>query len=315
MTVQIYFAAGARRWPAYREVLPKALAEALEGTGHAAVLRCEAPDPAAVDYIVFAPDGDISDFRPFTRAHAVLNLWAGVERVVGNPTLTQPLCRMVDPGLTQGMVEWVAGQVLRHHLGLDRFVRATAPHWDQIAPPLAADRRVGILGMGALGAAAARALVGLGFAVTGWSRSPRAVPGVRCLDGAEGLAEVLASSEILVTLLPLTPQTERVIDAAALARMPRGAVLINPGRGGLIDDDALLAALDAGHLGHATLDVFRTEPLPPEHPFWAHPGVTVSPHVAAETRPATAARMLAENIRRDLDGLPLLHQVDRALGY
>lgn len=311
MTVQIYFAAGQRRWPAYAEVLPKALVEA----GVDAALRCDAPDPAAVDYIVFAPDGDVSDFSPFTRTRAVLNLWAGVERVVGNPTLTQPLCRMVDPGLTQGMVEWVTGQVLRHHLGLDRFICATAPHWDQVAPPLAAERRVGILGMGALGAACARALVDLGFAVSGWSRSPRTVEGVRCLHADEGLAEVLATSEILVTLLPLTPQTEALIDAAALARMPQGAVLINPGRGGLIDDDALLAALNTGHLGHATLDVFRIEPLPHAHPFWTHPRVTVTPHVAAETRPATAARMLAENIRRDLAGLPLLHRVDRAQGY
>jgi glyoxylate/hydroxypyruvate reductase A len=264
---------------------------------------------------VFAPGGDIDDFRPFVRARAVLSLWAGVERVVRNPTLTQPLCRMVDPGLTAGMVEWVAGQVLRHHLGLDRFVRSAAPHWDQVVPPLAAQRKVGILGLGALGAASARALAGLGFAVTGWSRSPRAVAGVGCLHGPDGLAQVLAGSEILVTLLPLTPQTEAIVNASALARMPRGAVLINPGRGGLIDDDALLAALDSGHIGHATLDVFRTEPLPHTHPFWAHPGITVSPHVAAETRPAGAARMLAENIRRDLAGLPLMHRVDRALGY
>lgn len=311
MTVQIYFAAGARRWPDYAAVLPAALAEA----GIDAQLRRDAPDPAAVDYIVFAPDGDITDFRPFARTRAVLNLWAGVERVVGNPTLTQPLCRMVDPGLTQGMVEWVVGQVLRHHLGLDRFVQATAPHWDQIAPPLAPERPVGILGLGALGAAAATALVRLGFDVRGWSRSPRQIEGVRGLHGQDGLAEVLARSQILITLLPLTAETENVIDAAALARMPAGAVLINPGRGALIDDAALLDALDAGRLAHATLDVFRTEPLPADHPFWTHPKVTVTPHVAAETRPATAARMLAENIRRDLDGLPLLHRVDRTQGY
>jgi glyoxylate/hydroxypyruvate reductase len=126
---------------------------------------------------------------------------------------------------------------------------------------------------------------------------------------------VLARAEILVLLLPATPSTDGLIDAARLARLPRGARLINPGRGTLIDDAALLAALDEGRVGHATLDVFREEPLPPEHPYWAHPRVTVTPHIAAETRPATAAAVIAENIARVEAGEPLLHRVDRTLGY
>ncbi len=126
---------------------------------------------------------------------------------------------------------------------------------------------------------------------------------------------MLATSEILVLLLPLTPATRNVIDARALALMPEGAVIVNPGRGALIDDEALLASLDAGHTGHATLDVFRTEPLPPDHPFWGHPRVTVTPHIAAETRPASAARVIAENIRRGEAGEPFLHLVDRNTGY
>jgi glyoxylate/hydroxypyruvate reductase A len=138
---------------------------------------------------------------------------------------------------------------------------------------------------------------------------------VRCLSGAEGFAAALTGAAIVVTLLPDTAATRNILDAAALARLAPGAFVLNPGRGSLIDDAALLAALDAGHLAHATLDVFRTEPLPPDHPFWGHPRVTVTPHIAADTRAATASRVIAENIRRGEAGLPFLHLVDRALGY
>lgn len=311
MPILVYFAAGADRWPDYASILPAALARA----GLEAEITLRPNDPAKVDYIVFAPGGDITDFTPYTRARAVLGLWAGVERIVTNPTLTQPLARMVDSGLTWGMTEWVVGQVLRHHLGLDRYSCARAPHWDRHVPPLAPSRRVTVLGLGELGREAATALAALRFDVTGWSRSPRTVAGVRCLHGDGGLHHALEAAEILVTLLPLTPQTEGVLDAQALARLPRGAVVINPGRGGLIDDDALLAALRTGHVGHATLDVFCTEPLPTDHPYWSQPNVTITPHVAAETRPASSVHAIADNIRRDQAGLPLIGLVDRAQGY
>jgi glyoxylate/hydroxypyruvate reductase A len=293
-------------WPDYRTALPQALAEA----GIAARVVTEA-DPATVDYIVYAPSSPVQDFTPFTRAKAVLSLWAGVERVVANPTLTQPLCRMVDPALTEGMVEWVVGHTLRHHLGMDRHIVNPGHVWDPTCPPLARERPVTILGMGALGSAVAAALRGLNFPVTGWSRTER--PG--CLHGPEGLVRALSRAAILVTLLPKTPETETLLNADRLALMPPGAVILNPGRGALIDDGALLAALDRGQLGHATLDVFRVEPLPPEHPFWSHPKVTVTPHIAADTRPASAARVIAENIRRGEAGEPFLHLVDRARGY
>ena len=299
-------------WPEYAPHLPQALAEA--GVPDARIVT-EVPDPAAIDYILYAPSAPLQDFAPFTRVKAVLSLWAGVERIVGNPSLTQPLCRMVDPGLTEGMVEWVVGHALRHHLGMDRHIVNPGRIWDPTCPPIARERPVTILGLGQLGLACARALGALNFPVTGWSRSPKALPGLACLTGEDGLAAALSTAQILVTLLPRTPATENLLDARRLALLPPGAVILNPGRGALIDDAALLAALDAGRIGHATLDVFRTEPLPPDHPFWAHPRVTVTPHIAADTRAVTAARVLAENIRRGEAGEPFLHRVDRARGY
>lgn len=308
----IYFAAGAARWPDYEKPLRQALAEAgLE----AELIHTPPADPALVDYIIFAPGGDITDFSPFTRARAVLNLWAGVERVVGNPTLTQPLCRMVDPAMTAGMVEWVTGHVLRHHLGMDRHIVNPQHHWEQVSPPLAAERPVAILGLGQLGLSCARALQGLGFPVSGWSRNPKSLPDLPSEHGEEGLRRTLARARILVLLLPKTAETENLLDARRLAWLSEGAVILNPGRGQLIDDAALLEALDAGRVGHATLDVFRQEPLPPEHPFWAHPRITVTPHIAAETRPPSASRVVVDNIRRGEAGEPFVNVVNRDRGY
>lgn len=305
----ILFAAP-RLWPEYQTLLPQALAEA----GVNAKIVTEA-DPALVDYIVYAPSAPLQDFAPYTRCKAVMSLWAGVERIVGNQTLTQPLTRMVDPGLTEGMVEWVVGHALRHHLGMDSHIVNPDRIWDATCPPLARERPVAMLGLGALGLAAARALQALNFPVTGWSRTQKAIPGMSCLSGEDGLRQALSTAAIVVTLLPKTPETENLLNARTLAYLPKGAFILNPGRGPLIDDDALLAALNSSQVAHATLDVFRTEPLPKDHPFWSHPSVTVTPHIAADTRPITAAGVLVENIRRAEAGQPLLHLVDRSLGY
>lgn len=308
--IKVQFAAGWARWKQYKHVLSRELMcaglEAELAQGH---------DPAEVDYIVYAPNPDLTDFSPYTRAKAVLSLWAGVEDIVDNPTLTQPLTRMVDPGITEGMNEWVAGHVLRHHLGMDAHIVNPDHEWDPVSPPLARDRVIGILGLGALGQAAAGVLRGIGFEVIGWSRRPKDVPDVTCHSGTDGLNQVLEAAEILVLLLPLTPETESLVNADRLGRMRDGAVILNPGRGGLIDDDALLDALDTGHVAHATLDVFRTEPLPRDHRFWAHPRVTVTPHIASTTRADSASRVIAENIRRFEAGEPPLYLVDRAAGY
>ena len=312
MTANIFFAAGPANWAEYAAPLRAALAHA----GIAAALSDRADDPALVDYIIFAPGHAIADFSPFTRCKAVLSLWAGVEKIAPNPTLTQPLARMVNPELTEGMVEYVVGHVLRHHLGMDAHIHGQDGVWrNAVLPPLARERTVAVLGMGELGQAAATALARLNFPVLGWSRRIKAVPGVECHAGEAGLDQVLARAEIVVLLMPLTADTENLIDARRLAQMRQAAVIINPGRGALIDDAALLSALDAGHIGHATLDVFRTEPLPVDHPYWAHRRVTVNPHIAADTRTESACAVLAENIRRGEAGLPFLHLVDRTRGY
>lgn len=311
MTVNVLFAATDARWPQYEDPLRTAFAEA--GLD---VDLSQTHAPEETDYIVFAPNGPISDFTPYTRTKAVLNLWAGVEMIVGNDTLTQPLCRMVDSGLEEGMVEWVTGHVLRHHLGMDTHIHGQDGVWrNGIIPPLARDRTVGVLGLGALGRACAEALAALRFDVAGWSRSQKSIDGIDCHSGPEGLQAVLSRSEIIVLLMPLTDDTRNVIDADALAAMPDGAFIINPGRGPLIDDAALLSALDSGKIAHATLDVFREEPLPPSHPYWAHDRVTVTPHIASETRPSSAARVIAENVRRGEAGEPFLFEVDRQAGY
>ncbi|HCP80066.1 MAG TPA: glyoxylate/hydroxypyruvate reductase A [Octadecabacter sp.] len=307
--IRALFSAGDHAWPEYLEALPPAF--------HAAGLtvdlsRTHAPD--TVDYIIAAPNGPVQDFTPYTSCKAVLNLWAGVEDIVSNETLTQPLARMVDPGLTDGMVEWVVGHVMRHHLGMDAHILGQDGVWRTDFPPLAQERPVTILGLGALGAACAEMLTTLGFPVTGWSRSQKTLQGVTCLSGDAGLTHALTGAEIVVLLLPLTDATTDILNSETLPLLADGAFIINPGRGPLIDDAALIAALDS-NIAHATLDVFRTEPLPESHPFWKHAQVTVTPHIASTTRAKTAATCIAENIRRGEVGEPFLHLVDRTKGY
>ena len=307
-SMKVLFATPARLWDAWAPALTAACPE---------MELMREGDPAGFDALIYAPgypeDGSELDFTPFTRARVVQSLWAGVEKIVTNPTLTQPLCRMVDPGLARGMTEYCTGWAMRAHLGMDAYAQDGI--WQhEIVPPLAADRRVTILGMGELGRATAEALAGLGFDVAGWSQSGRPVAGIPVLSGA-ALGDALTRAEILICLLPDTARTRNLLNDETLALLPRGATIINAGRGTLIDETALIAALDRGRPGHAVLDVFRHEPLPADHPFWAHPGITVTPHIAAQTRPETAAPVAAGNLRRAMRGEPLLYLVDRSRGY
>ncbi len=310
MTLNILFAGREAQFKTYRDEVETGLARA--GLSAQVV---QSHDPADVDYIIYAPNSAVQDFTPFTKCRGVLNLWAGVEKVVGNATLTQPLVRMVDPGLTLGMVNWVTGHCLRYLLEFDRMTHNPQQVWDDTPPPLASDWQVTILGLGALGHACATALIHQGFQVAGWSRRQKEIDGVACYAGPDGLRTALNNSNIVVLLLPDTPKTEHVINAQTLGHMPKGGFILNPGRGPQIEDAALIDAMNTGHLAGATLDVFRTEPLPQDHPFWGHPKITVTPHIASATRTNTAAASLVDNIIRCENGQPMLNQVDRSAGY
>ena len=310
MTIKILFSANEENWKRYKAPLQDALDDkSLHYELGITII------PSEVDYIIYAPSSPLQDFSPYTKLKAVLNLWAGVEGVTNNKTLKVPLARMVDSGLTDGMVEWVTGHTLRHHLGIDKHIHGQDGIWRSYVPPLAEDRVITILGLGTLGTACGIALKRLGFNVRGWSRREKSVDGILCFYGDEQIDSSLMDADIVVLLLPDTPLTQNILNQHTLNLLKRGAFVLNPGRGPLIDDDALLVALDSGQIEHATLDVFRIEPLPKNHQYWSNNKVTVTPHKASETRPITASQVIAMNIKRAENGQKLLYLVDRENGY
>ena len=310
MTIKILFSANNENWERYKAPLQDALDnKSLDYELGRTITPCE------VDYIIYAPSSSLQDFSPYTKLKAVLNLWAGVEGVTNNKTLNVPLARMVDSGLTDGMVEWVTGHTLRHHLGIDKHIHGQDGIWRSYVPPLAKDRIITILGLGTLGTACGIALKRLGFNVRGWSRREKRVDGIICFYGDDQVDSSLMDADIVVLLLPDTPLTQNILNQHTLNLLKRGAFVLNPGRGPLIDDDALLAALETGQIEHATLDVFRIEPLPQNHQYWSNNKVTVIPHKASETRPKTASQVIAMNIERAENGQELLYLVDRENGY
>ena len=310
MTIKILFSANEENWKRYKAPLQDALDDKSLDYELGTTIT-----PSEVDYIVYAPSSSLQDFSPYAKLKAVLNLWAGVEGVTNNKTLKVPLARMVDSGLTDGMVEWVTGHTLRHHLGIDKHLHGQDGIWRSYVPPLAKDRVITILGLGTLGTACGIALKRLGFNVRGWSRREKRVDGIQCFYGDEQIDSSLMDADIVVLLLPDTPLTQNILNQHTLNLLKRGAFVLNPGRGPLIDDDALLAALDSGQIEHATLDVFRIEPLPQNHQYWSNNKVTVIPHKASETRPKTASQVIAMNIERAENGQELLYLVDRENGY
>ncbi len=274
-----------------------------------------------VEFIIYSPvksNGRVirHDFSTYINNKAVLSIYAGVEHLLNNSSLNCPLVKMVDDGLTSGMIEWCVAHTLRIHLGIDRHILGQDGIWrHKSKPPLAKDRRVGILGIGALGKPTAEALHFLGFDVVGWSRTAKNLTGIRCFHGSEGLKKVLRFAEILIVLLPLTKETFHILNEETLSVMQKDSAIINAGRGSLIDDIALLKSLKMGHILNATLDVFATEPLPPSHPYWVHPRVTVTPHIAADTSIESSSKVLARNIELILEGKKPVGLVDFKRGY
>jgi len=274
-------------------------------------------EPADIEYaLAWGPKRGA--FKAFPKLKAIFSLGAGVDHLTGDTDLPAgvPVVRMVDPALTQGMAEYVLYWVLHYHRRFGDYRRyGRKGKWKQLPQVGPKQRRVGIMGLGIIGGEAARRLKALDFDVAGWTRSHKNVPGVPCFDGKLGLKDFLARSEIVVCMLPLTAETAGILNAQAFAQMPKGAVVVNVARGGHVVDDDLIAALDSGHLKAAVLDVFHAEPLPPEHPFWKHPKIKVTPHVASLTVPETAAKSVAANIRRMRKGEPPEPIVDPAKGY
>ncbi|WP_428415880.1 2-hydroxyacid dehydrogenase [Methylibium sp.] len=252
------------------------------------------------------------------RLRLIQSLWAGVDRLLVDPTLPAgvPIVRMVDPAMNVAMAETALWAVLALHRGFFRYARLQregrwAPHGQRRADEMV----VAVLGLGQMGRGAALRLSAQGYRVLGWSARPNAVEGIETHAGDAALDALLARADIVLDLLPLTPATRGLFDATRFARMKPGAGFVNLARGAHVVEADLLAALDAGPLRHAVLDVFQTEPLPAGHAFWSHPRVTVLPHAAAQTDPRSAASVVAANLRAWRAGQSLQHVVDRARGY
>lgn len=259
-----------------------------------------------------------ADLHRYPNLRLLISMGAGVDHLFRppGPPPGVAVVRLVDRLLTTAMSEYVMLAVLRHHRQ-DAGYRAlqAARVWQELPAPDTEATRIGIMGLGNLGTDAARKLAALGFQVAGWSRTAKALPGIETFAGEAGLMPFLARTDILVCLLPLTPATEGIINARTLAALPRGAYVINAARGGHVVEEDLLAALDEGHVSGATLDVFRTEPLPAEHPFWGHPKVILTPHAASITIPRSVAPQVVDNLARLREGRPLTNVVDVAVGY
>jgi glyoxylate/hydroxypyruvate reductase A len=254
-------------------------------------------------------------FQKIGRPRLIQSLWMGVDKLLADPTLPRgvPLARTVDPGMVAAMSEMVLAYVLDWHRHLYRYrLHQRASTWQRIEQRMAADRTIGLLGLGELGTDAARKLAALGFNVAGWSRRPKKIPGVECFTD---LAAMLGNTDVGVCLLPLTRDTQGILNGKTFAMMKRGGCVINLARGAHLVAKDLLAALDSGALSHAYLDVFEREPLPANDPLWQHPAVTVTPHMAALTEPRTALPKVVANIERVRRGQAPQDLVDFAAGY
>lgn len=273
-------------------------------------------DAARVRYLAaWEPPADLAETLP--NLEVLFSVGAGVDQFDFSALPSElTVVRMVEPGLTACMCEYVSWAALSVHRGMPLYLQQQRrAEWKEHAVRPASTRRVGVMGMGQLGRAALAQLRSLGFDCAGWNRSRRNEPGVRCYAGEAELDDFLAHTDILVCLLPLTPQTRGILGRRVFDALPQGAALVNAARGGHLVQDDLLAALDRGQLSAAILDVCEPEPLPQGHAFWAHPRIWLTPHIASATQAETAAQALLDNVRRHQAGLPLEGVVDRSRGY
>ena len=281
-----------------------AILTSASGAGDIAYALVSTPPPGAIQGIA--------------GLQAVFSVNAGIEALLESSEVPAgvPIVRMVDDGMAEGMLEWVLATTLAWHRNLFAYRSLqAAKYWEPMQEILARNRRVTVLGAGHLGGRAAAMLAQLGFRTRTWSRTAKQIPGVTSFFGPDRLDESLGGSDILINLLPLTPATENLLDRRLLSLLAPAAVLINGGRGRHVVDQAVIELLDSGQLRAAVLDVFREEPLPGTHSFWSHPGVYVTPHVAAPTHAGTAVAAIADNIMGFEAGAPLRHVVDLKRGY
>ncbi len=276
------------------------------------------PDVGRVEDITYAivarpPAGELARYP---NLKAIFSMWAGVEDLLSDSRLNHlPIVRMTEPGLTDGIVVYVVHHVIGIHMHVSCYQPRAWEHPFHSNYKAPRNTCVGILGLGVLGRACAAALVQLGFEVVGYSASRKELPNVQSFAGPDELGQFLGRTDILVDLLPRTVETDNFLNQETLAQLPRGAYVINAGRGESIDDDALLAAVRSGHIAGAVLDVFRTEPLPDDHPYWDEPNVTVTPHCASKPDPATASAVILEKMQKMKRGEPVEGVVDRTRNY
>ena len=295
----------------------KALAKEIEAQSLNYKIIEDISRSSEVNAIIYADESDIADFSIFPDDTVIFSIFAGVEKTLLNKTIRQPLVRLIDPEMTECMAEWCVAHVFRYHLDLDKFIKPEKKEWITCNKErlLANQVHIGILGLGTLGAATANKFKKLDFKVAGWSANEKRISGVNSLVGQDGLRKILSTSDYLILLLPLTERTKTIINSASLKFVKNGAILINAGRGGLIEDNDLLKALDVGKISRCTLDVFNEEPLPQEHPFWLHEKVTVTPHISAPTRLKSSIKSILANISRIKEGLQPIGLVEKERFY
>ena len=300
----------------FQEGRPDPWLQALRAAFPGADVQAWQPGAAPADYaVVWAPPQQL--LAEQRQLRAIFNIGAGVDALLKLKLAPDiPVVRLDDAGMSVQMAEYVCHAVIRHFRELDAYEADTAQgRWSFRRPRARGDFPVGVLGLGVLGARVAQALLQFEFPVRGWSRSARQLPGVACFSGDDGLQDFLAGTRVLVCLLPLTPDTENILNRGTLGRLLPGGYLVNVARGGHLVDADLLALLDEGHLAGAALDVFRTEPLPQGHPFWGHPRITVTPHTSARTLRDETVAQIAGKVAALQRGEPIAGVVDLERGY